>query len=110
MEILGRYKIREATGEKVIHAPANVWGEWILAMNDNGSFTYSPAEGQVVSSPKKEIQWVVTDSNDSNDSVTFIVEPNAVKYKEAMERSCGRVFRMKKVFPSTGIKTLIEEA
>jgi hypothetical protein len=109
MEIIGRYKVREATGEKVIHAPANVWGEWILTMNDNGSFTYSPAEGQVVSSPKKGIRWEVSNSDGEN-VVIFTDEDAAIRHKEGMERSCGRVFRMKKVFPSTGIKTLIEEA
>ena len=108
MEILGRYKIREATGEKVIHAPTNVWGEWILTMNDNGSFTYSPAEGQIISSPKKGIQWVVSNPDGEN-VVIFFDEDAAVRHKEGMERSSGRIFRMKKVFPSAGIKTLVEE-
>jgi hypothetical protein len=107
MEILGRYRIREATNEKVIHAPANVWGEWILTTNNNGTFTYSPAEGQIVSPPKKGTQWIVSDS-DGVDPVTFTDENKAVLHKEQMERSCGKVFRMKKVFPSNGIRTLGE--
>lgn len=105
MEILGRYRIRDGSNEKVIHAPANVWGEWILTMNDNGTFTYSPAEGQIVSGLSKKIQWVVTDPS-GNNSVTFTDERKAIDHKESMERSIGKVFRMKKVFPSAGIKTL----
>jgi hypothetical protein len=107
MEEIGTYKVRPVQGELLIKAPDGCWGRYKLILNSDGSFTYYPHDGQVITSSKKGTQWIVT-TPELEDAVTFTNEKAAVDYKEAMERSCGKVFRMKKVFPSNGIRTLGE--
>ena len=107
METIGVYTVREIQGELLIKAPPGCSGKYSLVMNNDGSFTHYPQDGQGIPKSKK-IQWVVSNS-DMEDVVTFTEERRAVEYKEMMERNQGKVFRMKKVFPSSGIKTLGEE-
>ena len=87
-------------------APDGCWGRYKLVLNTDGSFLYTPASGQTVT-PSKKIQWIVT-SPELDDAVTFTNEASAMEYKAMMEKNQGKVFRMKKVFPSAGIKTLVD--
>jgi hypothetical protein len=106
MEILGKYKVRGPDGEKTIRAPDSANGEYHLQVYEDGHFSYFPADGQS-DSPSKKVQWIVT-SPELDDAVTFTNEKSATEYKLLMEKNQGKVFRMKKVFPSAGIKTLGE--
>ena len=106
MEEIGTYKVRPVQGELLIKAPDGCWGRYKLILHYDGSFIYTPIDGQIIT-PSKKTQWVVT-TPELEDCVTFTNEKSAVEYKEQMERSCGKVFRMKKVFPSNGIRTLGE--
>ena len=105
MESLGKFKVREGSGEKLIHAPPNVYGEFNLEMNDDGSFTYRPSNDRI---PIPATKFVVKDPKDIIDPISFKDEKKATEWKERMERENGRVFRMEKIFPSTGIKPLGE--
>ena len=107
MEEIGTYKVRPVQGELLIKAPDGCWGRYKLVLNTDGSFTYHPHDGQVVT-PSKNIQWIVT-TPELEDAVTFTNEKSAIDYKLLMEKNQGKVFRMKKVFPSSGIRTLGEE-
>jgi len=104
MEIIGCYKAREGSGEKLIHAPDGANGEYLLHIYEDGHFSFFPSNGQGLL-PSKGVQWIVSDSN-GDGSVTFVDEKKAIYYKESMERLNGKVYRMKKIFPSAGIKTL----
>lgn len=104
MEEIGTYKVRPVQGELLIKAPDGCWGRYKLFLNTDGSFTYHPNDGQVIT-PSKKIQWIVT-TPELEDAVTFTDEKRAMEYKSMMEKEHGKIFRMKKVFPSAGIKTL----
>ena len=106
MEVVGTYTIREIQGELLIKAPPGCRGKYSLVMNNDGSFTHYPQDGQGIPSSKK-IQWVVSHP-ELDDVVTFTDEKRAMEYKQMMERNQGVGFRMKKIFPSNGIRTLGE--
>ena len=103
MENLGEFVVREGNGEKLIHAPTNVYGKFELVLNDDGSFTYYPSNNQ---SPVPATRYVVRDPKDVIDSISFKEEKKAMEWKERMEREHKRAFRMEKNFPSSGIKKL----
>lgn len=103
MEVLGEFVVRDGNGEKLIHAPPNVFGKFKLVMNEDGSFTYHPLNNQ---SPISATRYVVKDPKDVVDPISFKDEKKATEWKERMEREHKRVFRMEKIFPSSGIKKL----
>lgn len=103
MEQLGEFVVREGNGEKLIHAPTNVYGKFELVVNDDGSFTYHPSNNQT---PIPVTRYVVRDPKDVVDPISFKDEKKAIEWKERMERDYKRVFRMEKNFPSSGIKKL----
>ena len=105
VENLGEFVVRDGTGEKLIHAPPNVYGKFELVMNDDGSFTYHPSNNQT---PISATRYVVRDPNNVIDPISFKDEKKASEWKERMERETGRVFRTEKIFNSNGVKTLGE--
>ena len=105
VENLGEFVVRDGNGEKLIHAPSNVYGKFNLVMNDDGSFTYHPSNNQ---SPTPATRYVVRDPKDVIDPISFKDEKKATEWKERMERENGRVFRTEKIFNSNGVKTLGE--
>lgn len=107
MEILGRFKVRNQGAEKVIKAPSESWGEYILEMHEDGSFIYRPSEGQITSSPARYQVW---DPNEVYDVVSFKDEKKAIEYKEKMEKQNNRQFRLKKVFNSAGSEKIVEDS
>jgi len=90
MEIIGKFSIKKG----MIEAPPGIEGEFVLELNKNGSFIYHPNK-KITSD---ELTFCVYDENSA--SVSFPTESKAIEYKLAMEKQCGRSFRMKKVFPS----------
>ena len=107
MEISGTYKVRGIEGDKTIRAPDGANGEYVLQVYEDGHFSFFPKDGQEFHREKR-VQWIVT-TPDLDDAVTFTDEKRAMDYKLMMEKEQGKVFRMKKVFPPSGIKTLGEE-
>lgn len=116
MEVIGRFKVRilpvsqsrKESGvkdEKVIRTPPGVWGEYILEAHEDGSFTYRPAEGQIISMSSRYQVW---DPENVCDPISFSDEKKAIEYKERMEKKFGRQFRMKKLFRSNGSEKLVE--
>lgn len=89
MKIVGTFSIVNG----MIKAPPNIEGEFVLELNKNGSFIYHPLK-----TSNKELAFEVYDGN--NLLMSFPTEAKAIEYKLAMEKSCGRPFRMKKVFSS----------
>jgi hypothetical protein len=104
MEIIGKYKVRTIKDERLIKAPEGAWGEYVLKVHSDGSFSYYPNEGQKANLGTR---YVVKDPNGLVISASFKDEPKAFEWKQKMEREHGHVFRMDKVFGSSnGIKVL----
>jgi hypothetical protein len=102
-ELLGEFIVRDGNGEKLIRAPTNVYGKFKLVMHDDGSFTYRPSDSQL---PTSATRYVVKDPKNIIDPISFKDQKKAIGWKERMERESGRVFRMEKNFPASGIKKL----
>jgi len=90
MKIVGTFSITKG----MITAPPGIEGEFVLELNKNGSFIYYPLK-----SSSNELIFKVYDGTKL--LMSFPTESKAIEYKLAMEKSCGRPFRMKKVFPSS---------
>ena len=103
MEVVGTYKVRHVKDEKLIKVPEGAWGDYILKVHSDGSFSFHPNEGQNM---VLGTRFVVKDPKDTIDTISFKDESKAIEWKEKMEREYGRVFRMEKVFKSDGICTL----
>jgi hypothetical protein len=100
MEIIGKFSIKKG----MIKAPPGIEGEYVLELNKNGSFIYRPVKKVAGDELTFEV-WDIT----TNTSMSFPTESKAIEYKLAMEKSCGRSFRMKKVFPSAQMNGKIVE-
>ena len=95
VENLGEFVVRDGNGEKLIHAPSNVYGKFNLVMNDDGSFTYHPSNNQ---SPIPATRYVVRDPNNVIDPISFKDEKKASEWKERMERGNRTGFQDRKDF------------
>jgi hypothetical protein len=105
VENLGSYIVRDGNGEKIIHAPSNVYGKFDLVLHEDGHFSYYPCDKQ---SPVPATRYVVKDPKNVIDPISFKDEKKASEWKDKMERETGRAFRMEKIFNSSGIKPLGE--
>ena len=89
MKIIGTFVVTKG----MIRVPPGVEGKFTLEVNSNGSFIYHPLKTTITEYP-----FEVYDGNELLSQ--FTTEAKATEYKLAMEKTYGRVLRMKKVFPS----------
>jgi|WetSurMetagenome_2_1015567.scaffolds.fasta_scaffold566048_2 hypothetical protein len=100
MEIVGKYKVRIVKDEKLIKVPDEAFGEYLLKVHPDGSFSFHPTEEQNLILGNR---FVVKDPKNIIDPTSFKDEKKASDWKEKMERQTGRIFRMEKIFKSNGI-------
>ena len=106
MEIVGKYKVRNIKDEKLIKVPEGAWGEYLLKVHPDGSFSFHPDGEQETTI--LGTRFVVKDPKNAIDPVSFKDEKKASDWKDKMEREMGRIFRIEKVFKSDGIRSLGE--
>jgi len=104
MEILGKYKVRS---NGTINSPLGAFGDYTLELNDDGSFTYRPADGQVIKS-QSEVVFEVWNQDDPGVKVSFSNEEKAIRYKIRMEKVSKKPLRLKKIFTSKGNARIVE--
>ena len=104
METIGTYKVRTIKDEKLIRAPDGANGEYLLKVHPDGSFSFHPENKQNLILGTR---YVVKDPKNIIDPVSFSDEKKATEWKEKMERENKRIFRMEKIFKSSGMKGFV---